>query len=146
MALEAPCYSQTKQGMTCASLERERASTGLGLQQPQESRGKIKAKAAAFSQHRGGRTARQKRSIRPDPLGQATHTNRSVGHSLQECGTRTNLPALGPRLKGSTGHLLEAAKRSLPGEKSPVCARSSPHTQGERDNTVSVSGLYYGPR
>lgn len=85
--------------------------------------------------------------MRPHFLGRDnSHQQEECGAQPKEdCGTGRNLPALVPRLKGTTGHPLEASKRSLPGEKFPVCSRSSPHTQGETDNPFSVPGLYYGP-
>lgn len=74
MALETPCYGQTRQGMACPPPpEREKASKGFGLQQPQESRGRIKAKATAFSQHRDGKA--EKFHETRFPWAQVTHRN-----------------------------------------------------------------------
>lgn len=112
---------QARHGL-CPSLERERVSMGFGLQQPQKSRGRIKAKAAAFSQYRDGQTTRRESSMRPDFPGKDNSYKQGEcgAQPKKDCGTGRNLPALGPRLKGTTCHPLEACKRSLPGEKFPV--------------------------
>lgn len=77
------------------------------------------------------------------PWAQATHTNRK---SEEYCGTARDLAALGPRLKGPLAIFWRLPRDHCLGKKPPVSARSSPHTQGETDNPVSVPGFYCGPQ